>query len=329
MIIMNRNTSPIKPLTDRDILEVARSTDFNQYPDRERDRFISLYADHYGLDPASIELANGSDEWIQKLVVTLGQKGVMTLDPDFVMYQVYTEQFYPEILKVPADPDFNFSFDKILEAVYEAKPSLFLISNPHNPTGTMFDPADLQRLADAMANLSGYLCIDECYIDFAPDYDRPQGDNVLFLRTLSKLYGMAGLRIGLAIAKGDTYRKITRINHPYPLNSLSLNLASHFFADQAKLADFRDYQLSSKAELVRALDQVADLVKPKPSFANYVFTYGPAARSLADFVIDKGFLPRTYDSPGLEEMARYSVIKLEDYPAFKEAVAEWRQTYVD
>lgn len=327
MIIMNRNTSPLKPLSEEQIIKVVQNTNYNQYPDRERQRFIDIYAEAYDLDPSEIEVANGSDEWIQKVIMTLGQNGVMTLNPDFVMYKVYTEQVLPEMLTVDCEPDFSFDFAKVVQAIKEQKPSLFLISNPHNPTGVMFKTEELQLLVDTMAEVGGYLVLDECYIDFAVDYERPQGENIVFLRTLSKVYGMAGLRIGLAIAKGETFTTINSINHPYPLNSLSLNLASELFSEKEKLDKYKNYQFESKKQLEKALAQVEDLITIKPSFANYIFTYGDLAVDLAEFLIGKGFLPRTYDNPILKNAARYSIIKLDDYPALNQAIMEWKEKH--
>ncbi|NLJ94257.1 MAG: histidinol-phosphate aminotransferase family protein [Clostridiaceae bacterium] len=329
MIIMNRNTSPIKPLTDEQIFNAVKKTNYNQYPDQERINFINLYADYFGFNPDNIEVANGSDEWIQKLIITLGKNGVMSLNPDFVMYQIYTEQFLPEIYFVNAEPDFTFDFDKVIVAIKAKKPSLFLISNPQNPTGTMFSTQDLQRLADAMAEVDGYLGLDECYIDFAKDYERPKGKNIIILRTLSKVYGMAGLRVGMAIAEKETLDIITQINHPYPLNSLALNLASELFSDKKALQKFKNYQFESKARLETALDQVSDLMEIKESYTNYIFTYGDAAIDMANFLLDKGFLSRIYDVPILQNAARYSIIKLEEYQALNEAIIEWRNQYVE
>lgn len=328
MIIMNRNTSPLKPLSDEQIAQVVQETDFNNYPDKERDRFVKLYAEAFGLNPTELEVANGSDEWIQKLIIALGQNGVMCLDPDFVMYTTYTQQFKPEILKVSCEPTFDFDFAKVIEAIREMKPSLFLISNPQNPTGTQFETKDLQTLADTMAEVGGYLAIDECYIDFAEDYERPEGEHIVYLRTLSKVYGMAGLRIGIAIAKGETYRKITAINHPYPVSSLALNLASALLSDKEGLAKFKDYQFKSKDKLVESLALVEDLIHVKPSAANYVFTYGEAAVPLAKFLMEKAFLPRIYENDAvLQQVARYSIIRLDEYDGLQKAILEWREQY--
>lgn len=86
-VIMNRNTSPIRPLSDQDIIDAVLATPFNQYPEEEEANFISAYASYAGLEPEQVAVANGSDEWIQKLIIQFGRGGVLALDPDFFMYQ--------------------------------------------------------------------------------------------------------------------------------------------------------------------------------------------------------------------------------------------------
>ena len=124
-----------------------------------------------------------------------------------------------------------------------------------------------------------------------------------------------------------TFAKINSINHPYPLNSLSLNLASELFSEKEKLIEYKNYQFESKKQLEQALVQVDDLITVKPSLANYIFTYGDLAVDLAEFLIGKGFLPRTYDTPILKNAARYSIIKLDDYPALNAAIREWKEKH--
>src|SRR5699024_5503097 len=92
MISMDRNTSPKSPLSKEQILEAVNSTDIELYPEEELGRFKELYAKQNGFSAENIEVANGSDEWLQKIIMTLGKNGVMSLSPDFVMYQTYSNQ---------------------------------------------------------------------------------------------------------------------------------------------------------------------------------------------------------------------------------------------
>ncbi len=323
MIHMDRNTSPLPPLSHEALMEAVGETALNEYPSVEIDRFKHLYADYYDIGSDTVEVANGSDEWIQKAIMTLGRDGVMTLEPDFVMYHEYARQIDVPVHTIPCNEDFLFDFSAVIGEVEAKRPSLFLISMPHNPTGQMFSPDDLQQLADAMASHGGYLILDEAYYEFASPYVRPTGQHVLVIRTLSKMFGVAGLRIGIAIGEGEAFRRITRINHPYPVNSLSLNIASRIFEDREALEAFIEYQLESKRQLTSALSNISDEVTVLGSSTNFIFTYGEKARDLGHFMKTRGYQPRMYDTAPLDEAVRYSIIKLEDYDRFNQLIKEW------
>lgn len=328
MIIMDRNTSPISPLSEEAMMEVISNTKINEYPSAEIDRFKQLYADHYNISPDTIEVANGSDEWIQKAIMTLGKNGVMTVAPDFVMYKEYAEQIDAKFTTVPCDADYRFDFDEVVHRIDEEKPSLFLISMPHNPTGQLFTYEALEKLSAAMKRAGGYLIIDEAYAEFGPDFDKPQGEHVLIIRTLSKMYGVAGLRVGIVIAEGETFRKVTRINHPYPVNSLSLNMASKIFEDKAQLADFINYQKKSKEMLEAAFNKVSGIVNVVESYTNFVFTYGENAVALGSHLMENGYRCRMYNDESLKDVVRYSIIRHEDYDRLNELITEWSNQHV-
>lgn len=321
---MNRNTSPIRPLSDAQLSEVIKYSTFHQYPEEESTRFKELYASYHNLDVNQIELANGSDEWLQKLMIQFGQSGVLTISPDFFMYEDYARQINRSFWTVESNEDFEFDLQDILTEIDRLKPSLLLVSNPQNPTGIQFDSEFLQTLADAMEEVGGYFVIDEAYIEFGDDYTRPANENVIIVRTLSKIYGLAGLRIGIAIAKGETFDKLVEINHPYPVNNLALNVASELFSDTKELDKWVAYQKDCMAALVKAFNLVDDLMTVKASKSNFVFTYGERARNLGDYLSQHGFVARTYDAPHLEQVVRYSILDLKYYSEFEELLTNWR-----
>lgn len=323
MIHMDRNTSPLSPLTEEAITEVINETIIYEYPSDEIDRFKSLYAEHYNVNAENLEVANGSDEWIQKTVVTLGHDGVMALSPDFIMYQEYAEQAGVSFDTVECDENFQFDFDKVIAEIKRLRPSLFLISMPHNPTGQLFREDELSKLAQSMQDVNGYLAVDEAYVEFAPVYKRPEGEHVVIIRTLSKIYGLAGLRVGIAIAEGKTFETITKLNHPYPVNSLSLNLASRIFENKDEVENFTQYQLKSKESLTEAFKAVDGAVSIIDSSTNFIFTYGENARALGQYLWDHGYKPRIYDKAPLNNAVRYSIIRLEDYETLVKLINEW------
>lgn len=326
--LINRNVSPTRPLTDDQLKEIIINTDIHLYPENELSRFKKLYAAYNQLDINQIELANGSDDWLQKIMIQFGAAGVLTIDPDFFMYQEYAEQLGRPFWQVSCDDQFEFSLEKIVAAIHEKQPSVLLVSNPQNPTGEQFAPAFLQRLADEMATINGHFVLDEAYIEFGEDYQRPDNDNVIIVRTLSKIFGLAGLRLGLAVAKGETFERLTKINHPYPVNNLALNIASALFKDRERLEDWLTYQKACQAELVEAFKSVSDLINVKETHCNFVFTYGTNAKQLGYFLAERGFVARMYDLPILKDAVRYSIMDLTQYPEFKALLLEWREQFV-
>lgn len=325
LISMNRNTSPISPFTKEDYDLAYQLTAENQYPEIESNRFKENYARlNKGFSVEQMELANGADEWIQKLMITYGQGGVLILNPDFFMYEEYARQFNCPMDWVEANEDFSFDVEDIVQKIEEVQPKLFILSNPHNPTGKQFSHEDLQIFADAMEAVEGYLTIDEAYIEFGQEYVRPKGDHVILIRTMSKIYGMAGLRIGIVQATGETYSRLLKINHPYPINALTLNLANAFLENEEKVHTFLNYQLESKQQLEKAFSTVTDQMRVLPTQANFVFTAGEQAISLGHYLQENGFQGRFYKDQEVDNAVRYSILKLEEYALLETILTDWR-----
>ncbi len=327
MISMDRNTSPKSPLSKEQILEAVNSTDIELYPEEELGRFKELYAKQNGFSAENIEVANGSDEWLQKIIMTLGKNGVMSLSPDFVMYQTYSNQVGYRYYSVPAREDYSFDYGLAVNEIKAKKPSVFFISNPHNPTGVLLPSHFIKELADAMKSVGGYLVIDEAYGEFALERPIPEGDHIIIVRTMSKVYGLAGLRIGIAIATGKTYEAITRINHPYPLNGLTLNLGSALLNDQKRLNEWFEYQKDLQKSLADAFETVRRHIKIKPTHTNFVFIYGDKARDLYEYLYQNGYRGRVYDDANLKNAARFSIVHEKEYPKLKELITKWGESH--
>jgi len=184
MIRINKNESPVPSLSEEKIREIIQETPFFRYPAEEHDRFVEAYAKFHHLDPKCIAIANGSDEWIQKFMILLGEGPMMTLDPDFSMYEGYARQLKRPVIKVPCNDDFTFDEERTVQAIREHKPSFFIFSQPNNPTGAMHSDSFVEAIAAAVTEAGGYLVVDEAYLEFSSrSYEKPTGDNVIVIRT--------------------------------------------------------------------------------------------------------------------------------------------------
>lgn len=326
MIKMNRNTSPISPFQPDHIRRALEKTQVNQYPGAELDRFKENYSRLTGLPSDQIAVANGSDEWVKRLIRYFGRQGtILTFYPDFIMYFKYASQYQVDLRSIPADDNFDFHIDQALDRIQEVKPKLFIFSSPNNSTGKQFSQTEIQALADRMKEIGGYLVIDEAYIEFGQDYKRPTGSHVLILRTMSKMYGMAGLRLGILYGKGDIFDQVTGLGKsPFPISHLNLNLASEFMEDTNHLKDFINYQLESRKTLVETMAKVKNLVNIKETAANFTFTYGSKAQDLARYLGQKGYVIGSFDDDPLKQAFRYSIIQNKNYPRLAMDLEEWK-----
>lgn len=186
MIRINKNESPLRPLTEAQLTSIIHHASFNFYPDEEYERFKAGYARYYNLSPDQIIAGNGSDELIQKLMLIMPEGPALALNPDFFMYQAYADQVHRPIAFVNADNDLTFNLENILSRIEAVQPAFFIMSNPHNPSGKQYNLTFLTAIADKMKNIGGYFVIDEAYLDFGDAYTLELQPHVLQMRTLFK-----------------------------------------------------------------------------------------------------------------------------------------------
>ncbi|GGI42335.1 aminotransferase class I/II-fold pyridoxal phosphate-dependent enzyme [Mammaliicoccus stepanovicii] len=328
MIRINKNESPIPALDDQALKDIITSSNFNFYPDDEYDAFIQSYANYYNLLPKQISAANGSDEWIQKCMLVLEDGPVLTLNPDFFMYTAYAHQIRRPIHYVDAERDFTFSLNKILNKIKKIKPAFFIMSVPHNPSGIQYSESFLKSIADEMKAIGGYFVIDEAYLDFGDAYTIELQDHIIQMRTLSKAFAIAGLRVGIVISTEQTINKLNSIAHPYPINTLTLNIATHIFNDKNKVNTLLNQQRNLCYQLRNIFEtHVSDIINVLPSKTNFVLTYGDLAKSLGNYIYENGFLPRFYDEPDMNQTVRYSIATEQQLNELENIVKNWRKTY--
>ncbi|MCG7338083.1 histidinol-phosphate aminotransferase family protein [Staphylococcus sp. ACRSN] len=328
MIRINKNESPLRPLSNEQLAEIIQQATFNFYPDDEYNRFKQAYANYFNLKPTQITAGNGSDELIQKLMLIMPEGPALTLNPDFFMYQAYAGQVDRPIEFVDAEDDLTFKLDTILNRIDEVRPSFFIMSNPHNPTGHQYTLSFLNTIADKMKAIGGYFVIDEAYLDFGEAYDIELESHILQMRTLSKAFGIAGLRLGVLIGTEETIKRIQRIEHPYPLNTITLYIAIYMFEHSEMTASFIEAQRKLALKLRDIFkNEVSDIIKIYPSATNFVLTKGEAAHSLGEYIQAHGFLPRLYDEPKMSDYVRYSIATNEQLDQLAEIIKNWRIQY--
>jgi histidinol-phosphate aminotransferase len=245
---------------------------------------------------------NGTDEAIQIVINTYvdGGGGVLLLQPSYAMYRFYAEVAGAEVVEVPYRPaDLAFPLDELLEAVTPATRAV-LIANPNNPTGTAVGLAGVQRILEKAENAA--VLIDEAYFEFCGVTALPllrDYPNLFVSRTFSKVYGMAGLRLGCLFSQRENIQWLHKAQSPYSVNALAVLCATEAVQDRAYLEAYVQEALECRDLLCQALDRLK--IPCYPSQGNFVLArVGPRSREIRDQLREQGVLvrDRSYEIAG-------------------------------
>ena len=274
--------------------------ELNRYPDPEASDLAALIAQYYKINAENIFLSRGSDEaidLIMRLFCHPLTDGIFTTPPTFGMYEHYAQINALKIQKIPLIQD-NFELDvaEVLSHIRKEIKIVFLCS-PNNPTGGVIPLVSIQKLCQAFANHK-IVVIDEAYIDFS---DQPSSlellskyDNLIVLRTLSKGYGLAGVRCGITFAAKDIIAYLKKIAAPYTLSSLTIHTAKKIFSAPLQ------HILRERIALIKAerdkmqlqLMSVKCVLKIWPSSANFILVKLNNAKKIFDFCLKNRILIR-------------------------------------
>lgn len=264
-----------------DWLETLREVELNRYPDPAgRALCQSLREVMKVPEGQDILLGNGSDEIIQIMAMAMARPGakIMAFEPGFVMYKMIAQFAGLEYIGIPLkEGDFSIDLTTALAQIREHQPELLFIAYPNNPTANAFNPMVIDALVEAA---EGLVVIDEAYQPFAEDTFMGrlgQHDNLLVMRTVSKL-GLAGLRLGFLAGAPEWIEQFDKVRLPYNINVLTQ--ASARFAMKYHTV-FEEQAAKIRLErhrLFNCLQQIEG-IEPFPSRANFILFRAPLGRS--------------------------------------------------
>ena len=275
------------------------------YPDRDCDALVAALAAHYGTPPECLVAGNGSAELIALLLRALSPRRLLLSPPDFGLYREVAPPGLP-VVEVPRREQHGFAPDLPALAAAVGPGDLVLLSNPGNPSGHYSPPGDLAGLHAACAARRAHLAVDEAFADFQDGptcLPRVASDpHLTVLRSLTKFYGIPGLRLGFLAAAPEPAAAVRRLLVPWSVNALAQRAGRYCLAD----AQWPARSVAAAAELRRDLS--ADLaalpgLRPLGSAANYLLVAleppGPPADRLYAALAQRGILVRHCGSFGL------------------------------
>ena len=245
---------PVRARLDAALARVA----VNRYPDGGADAAKAALRRALGIsDRQAVLLGNGSDELIQIITSALARPGAVMLapEPSFVMYAINALYAGMRFVGVPLSTDFSLDLRAMRSAIEREKPSLVFIAYPNNPTGNLFAARDVEAVLHASP---GLVVVDEAYYAFAEASFLPrlaEHPNLLVLRTVSKV-GLAGIRLGYAVAAPEWIAELNKVRAPYNVNALTQAGAVELFADTAWIAEQASAIRAERARLEAALGRL-------------------------------------------------------------------------
>jgi len=290
------NENPIGPSPLAVSALSAATKNLNRYPDGSGYYLRNALSEKLSVNPDSIILGNGSNELLDIAARTFmrpGDEAVMA-HPSFVVYSMAVQSLGGKAVQVPLK-DFTHDLTAMLHAVTE-KTRMVFIANPNNPTGTMNKKEEFDRMMEGMPD--GILTVvDEAYYEYVSDPDYAdsmkwfgKGKDILILRTFSKIYGLAGLRIGYGIAKGYIITEMNKLRPPFNTNSISQVAALHALRDEEHVARSRNMNDEGKRYLYRELERLGLVYVPTE--ANFIYMPVKGSMDLYERLLRSGVIVR-------------------------------------
>ena len=291
----NESFLPLPPAILEEAKALLSTIDFNRYPDPAAGELCAAFAACYGVSPELVVAGNGSDELITVLFEAFLQKGdaFATLEPDFSMYAFNGHLHEARHVPLQKDPDFRLDIDKLTETCQNEGVKLLIFSNPCNPTSLVCPREDLRRLITALPDT--LVVLDEAYMDFSDQSMLPEVerfDNLIILRTCSKAFGMAALRLGFAVCQKSLADALRAVKSPYNVNSLSQAVGAAVLRHQEELQAARKTILASCRELRAGLERQARQYPGRftllPGETNFAALSMPDGEALLRFLRERG-----------------------------------------
>lgn len=308
----NENTHAPSPRV-REALSTLSLESFTIYP--ERAPVEAKVAEHYGLKPEQVLLANGTDEGIHLVTYTFLEEGNECLfaTPSFFMYDVNAMAMGAKLVRIQMDNTLQFPYQRMLDAI-TPRTKLIILCSPNNPTGNTITREQIRTIAKAAPH--AVILVDEAYFHFfgesiMDDLVRGELDNVLIARTFSKAYGLANLRVGAIAGPVNLINHLRKASSPYNVNGIALT-AVNASVDDTEYIDWYVQQINEGRE--RVYKALANMKVPYwQSHANFVLMHiGPRHKEFVEGMRARGVLVRDRSSdPGLDGCVRIT-IGLED-----------------
>lgn len=307
-----------------ELSHVFKTYDYAFYGDSKYSELRQAVANSLGINPQQVLQGVGSDQMIQMVVETFLDPGqvLLTVSPDFFMYQAFSMAHGSKFKEFPLDKNFQLDPVAFLAYAKEVNAKVIILSQPNNPLSMAHNPAVIEEI---IRNFDGFVVIDEAYNDYA-DLESlvtrvDEFDNLIVLRTLSKSYGLAGLRVGFAISNAQLIYEMDKVLPPYNMSDLVAKIASHVINEHSgKVQELAEETKVIRNDFMEFLNEVGCQVLP--SQTNFVTFRAPFTKQLWETAQTRGFNFKYYSEGPLAAYCRVGIGRPEEMALLKEIIFE-------
>ncbi len=300
---------------------------YNRYPDPYQKQLKEKLAFVKQIAANQIFIGNGSDECIDILFRTFcepGKDNIIICPPTYPMYEVSANINDIAVQKAPLLSDYQLNVAHI-EQLVNANTKIIWICSPNNPTGNSLDRIDIETILN---HFDGIVVIDEAYINFSKQKSFVQSlidyPNLVVLQTLSKAWGLAGLRLGMCFASPDIIGYMNKVKAPYNINIVTQELALQALEEVGQVNDMIQLLVDMRNALAEVIASMPHVIQVFPSDTNFILVKIPQARKLYEFLMSKGIIVRDRSALELcEDSLRITVGTEQENTLLVDAMYEW------
>lgn len=320
----NENPRDVEEAIKREIINAVRKVSLNRYPDPLGNELRDMIAEANGLDRNQVLLGNGGDELLFNIALAYGGPGrkFLNMPPTFSVYVNNAQLTNTEVVNVPLRPDFSIDEEAVLARVAEGDIDYLIVTSPNNPTGMLAPDDFVLKLLDATDAL---VMVDEAYFEFSRSSMRPylaMHENLVLLRTFSKAFSLAGVRLGYLLGNESVIREFMKVRQPYSVDAISQAVGCVVFSNRAKFESGINEIIGERGRMLEKLATIAG-VTAYPSESNYILFKVKNADEVWSKLFDRGILIRDFShAQYLEDCLRVSVGTPEENDVFLNALRE-------
>jgi histidinol-phosphate aminotransferase len=300
---------------------------YNRYPDPYQQKLKEKLAFVKQIAANQIFIGNGSDECIDILFRTFcepGKDNIIICPPTYPMYEVSANINDIAIQKAPLLSDYQLNLAHI-EQLVNAHTKIIWICSPNNPTGNSLDRIDIETILN---HFEGIVVVDEAYINFSKQKSFVQSlidyPNLVVLQTLSKAWGLAGLRLGMCFASPQIIGYLNKVKAPYNINIVTQELALQALEEVGQVNDMIKLLVDMRIALAQVIASMPHVIQVFPSDTNFILVKIPKARQLYEYLLSQGIIVRDRSALELcEDSLRITVGTEQENTLLVDAMYQW------